>query len=508
MSDGPELPATHFAEARGARLAYQVFGEGEHRVIAIPPLAQNIEAAWGWPSLKEMLDRFGSFSRFVHFDKRGTGASDHRSAVPGLDERVDDVRAVMDAVDFPDAHLFVQSDGGPMAILFAVTYPHRVNSITLFGSYAYFERNRTKEERIAARERQVRGWGTPESLMVDFFAPSLASNAGFRSWWESYERKAASRDSLRDLLDLTTSIDVRDVLGDVSVPTLVLHRRGDRIVPLEMGRQLAESIPGAQMIEYDSPDHFAFVGSLDWIDDFERFVTGAVQPHEAATRPTKPLVKTLGGFSVEVDGRPVETSEWGSRHARQICKRLVAARGWPVTRDDLIHMMWPDENDRGRLGARLSVQLSALRRVLGGGVIANRETVALDLSEVDTDLEALHAAPTPQAVVAAYSGEFLPEDRYDDWTYATRDEARNMFVAAAREAAASAVTMGRHDMAIPLTHRMIAADKFDTNAHELLIRSLYASGQLSAAHEGYTALKSVAHELEIEPPTFDEVVDS
>ncbi|NND02956.1 MAG: alpha/beta hydrolase, partial [Acidimicrobiia bacterium] len=130
------IPETRFADARGARLAYQRFGEGEHRIMAIPPLAQNIDIAWEWPDVRAMLERFATFSDYVVFDKRGTGASDRRSRVPGIDERVEDLRAVMDAVDFDRTHLFVQSDGGPMAILFAATYPDRAESLILSGTAA------------------------------------------------------------------------------------------------------------------------------------------------------------------------------------------------------------------------------------------------------------------------------------------------------------------------------------------------------------------------------------
>ncbi len=129
-----DVPPVLFAQGRGARLAYQDFGDGPATIVAVPPMAQNIEAAWEWPALREMFGQFGSFSRWIQFDKRGTGSSDRRVRVPGIDERVDDLRAVMDAAGVDRAHLFGQSEGGPMAILFAVTYPQRVESLTLFGT--------------------------------------------------------------------------------------------------------------------------------------------------------------------------------------------------------------------------------------------------------------------------------------------------------------------------------------------------------------------------------------
>ena len=177
-----DIPPLLYAQARGARLAYQVFGQDNPTILAVPPLAQNIEVAWEQPRIRRMLERFGSWSRFIHFDKRGTGASDRRSAVPGIDERVEDIRAVLDAVGVESAHLFVQSDGGPMAIMFAVTYPHRVESLILCGSGATMAPDWPEEERIARRDRQVAEWGTPQSRMVDGFAPSAGRAVVYSGW--------------------------------------------------------------------------------------------------------------------------------------------------------------------------------------------------------------------------------------------------------------------------------------------------------------------------------------
>ena len=155
-------------------------------------------------------------------------------------------------------------------------------------------------------------------------------------------------------------------------PVLVQHRTGDRVVSIDRGRDLASAIAGAELREYDSDDHFAFVGDLSWVDDVERFVTGSVKERPARPSTTNVTISTLGRFGVQIDGQEIPTSAWRSRIPRQICKRLVAARGWPVTREELFDMCWPDETDTSKLGARLSVQLSAVRRVLGGGVIADR----------------------------------------------------------------------------------------------------------------------------------------
>lgn len=494
-----DVPPIRFASGRGARLAWQMWGDGPATIVAIPPLAQNIEVAWEWPLVRGMLDRFGSFSRYLHFDKRGTGASDRRSRVAGIDERVDDLRAVMDDASVGSAHLFVQSDGGPMALLFAATYPDRVDGLVLFGTGASLAPPWPEPERIVRRERMVAEWGTPESRIVDHFAPSLASDQGFRTWHQRYERHAASSDSLRELIDLSAEMDAGEVLPDLDVPTLVIHRRGDRIVPIDRGRRLARSIPRARLLELEGEDHFAYVGDLDaWMPEVERFVTGRILSRPPAGPVPSVRILTLGGFGVEVDGEPIPTSAWGSRHARQLCKRLVVARGRSVTRDELIDMLWPDESDMRRLGARLSVQLSAVRRVLGGGVIADRQTVRLDPDEISTDLEDYHRATDDAAVVAAYTGEFLPEDVYEDWTGPTRDEARTRFMAAARRVAEREGRSGNHLRAAELGRRLVEADPYDEAGHRLVVESLRAAGEPGEARRALQAWEEAFAQLGME----------
>lgn len=495
-----DKPPVHFAEARGARLAWQVWGDGPPTMFAVPPLAQNIEEAWEWPMIREMLERFGRFSRYIVFDKRGTGASDRRSRVPGLDERVDDMRAVMDEAEVDSAHLFVQSDGGPMALMFAATYPDRVESITMFGSGArVFPEDMTFETFQALRDRRVAEWGTPQSRMVDDFAPSLAGNQEYRTWHQRYERMAASTDSLSELLDMIYEADVTEVLPTLDLPVLVIHRTGDLRVPLARGRQVAEAIPGARLLQLEGDDHFAYVGDLDeWMPEVERFVTGEVKPRPHRPSPPSTVrIVTLGGFGVEADGVAVPAGAWGSRMARQLCKRLVAARGWPVPREALIDMLWPDEFDMSRLGARLSVQLSGVRRVLGRGVAADRETVRLDLDEVSTDLEDFYQASDDAAIVAAYGGEFLPEDRYDDWTAGTRDEARTRFIAASRRLARRELESGDPLLASGYARGIIAADQYDGEAHELLVAALLAAGEPGEALRAHATWEAAMAEMGI-----------
>ena len=504
--------ATRFAPARGARLAYQIFGSGDQTVVAIPPLAQNIELSWEQPDIRRMLERFGSFCRYLHFDKRGTGCSDRRSQVADIDERVDDVRAVMDHAGIEHAHLFGSSEGGPMTLLFAATYPDRVDSVILFGSGAATfpqELSASELDDIRARQRlAIERWGTPESMIAARFAPTLAAaDPSFVAWHQRYERFAASTDSLQDLIELALRVDVSDALPNVVAPILIIHRTEDLAVPIECGRHVAATVPGARMFEQEGPDHYAYAGDVDgWMDEFERFVTGEVRSEPVARRSRPSAhVTTLGRFAVRVDGEEVPTSAWGSRRARQLCKRLVAARGWPVTRDELFDLLWPDETDRQRLGARLSVQLSTVRRVLGGGVIADRESIRLDLAEVSTDLEAFHRSRDDEAVVAAYHGEFLPDDVYEDWATSTRTEVRTRFVLAARRLAQTAVEHGDHQRAVELGGQLIEVDPYDEQAHRLRVTGLLRAGSVHEAERAHANWGEVMAELGVPVPAWDEL---
>lgn len=502
-----------FARARRARLAYQVIGDGGPTIVSIPPLAQNIELATERPEIRRMLDRFGRFSRFVHFDKRGTGCSDRTtSRVAVLDERVDDLRAVMDAEGIERAHLFGNSEGGPMAILFAVTYPDRVESLTLWGTTPVFVPPEVGEERIAVwrtrRDEMIERWGTDRSEVVDTYAPTLGVDPDFRDWHRRYERNSATSDALRDLFDLLEEIDVRDVLDRVSVPTLVIHRTDDPIIPVSVGRELAAAIPEARFVEQPGVDHFGYAGDVDgWVDEVERFIAGEVtSPPVAPLRPPVRIV-TLGRFGVVRGTEEVDQAEWGSRLARQLCKRLVVARGWPVTRDELMDLLWPEESDRSVLSARLSVQLSAVRRILGGGVIATRESVSLDLEEVSTDLERFFEARSDAEVVEACAGEFLPEDVYEDWAGPMRDVVRSRFGVAGRRLAAERLETGDVEGAVELAQRLVDADRFDDAAHRLSIRALRAAGQESSVRAAHARWAAAMGELDERVPPLEDLKD-
>ena len=422
-------PAVRYARASGADIAFQQFGDGDVDVVFIHPMAQNIELAWERPEFSRMFNRFGTFSRVLHFDKRGTGASDRTLAIPTLDERVDDIRAVMDAAGVDRAVMYGVSEGGPMAILFAVSYPQRVTSLILQATSAcFFPVARFDEERTARLADLLQGadvWGTEQSTLLHMFGAEAADDPAYRAWQPRYERQSATPRAIAELLSMLEEIDVTPLLADITVPTLVVHRLGDTALPVAHAQSLAAGIPGARLVVVDGEAHFPHVGdTAAWLDAVEEFVTGLPpapsRPTTAATPRPYAEIRTLGGFAVRRGGHDVPSSAWGSRQARQLCKRLAAAAGNPVPREQLIDMLWPDEaTPLARLGARLSVQLSAVRRVLGGGVTADRTSIRIDPDVVHLDLVTFDAAAREHddaTIVATYRGGFLPEDPYDGWT--------------------------------------------------------------------------------------------
>ena len=284
------------------------------------------------------------------------------------------------------------------------------------------------------------GWGTSESITVDVFAPSLANDLEFRHWHQRYERNAAGRDAIGVLMDLAVEMDARGVLHRIECPVLILHRVGDRVVPIDSARETYDLLRShgveVELVEMPGEDHFLYATDLAFaLGAIERFTTGRVSDRTLTWRKYRTEITTMGRFDVVVDGTSVPTSAWGSKRARTLLKRLVVARGWPVTRDELIELLWPEGGGIDRLGARLSVQLSAVRRILRGGVIADRSSIRLDLDHVDVDIERWFAQSDDTAIVAGYDGEFLPDDRYEDWSTPLRDEIRARFGVAARRLA-------------------------------------------------------------------------
>jgi pimeloyl-ACP methyl ester carboxylesterase/class 3 adenylate cyclase len=265
------LPETRYAFSGDVNIAYQTMGSGPLDIIVVPGLASHVEFMHEMPGYTAFHRRLSTFGRVVTFDKRGQGLSDRISDAPSLEQRIDDVRAIMDAIGSKRATLFGHSEGCPMSVLFAATYPERVSHLILFGGYAVAAMlSNDMEERIAER---LKFWGTGEMLKA--LSPSQATNQNAIHQFAKYQRLAASPGAIKAISFLNAQIDVRAILPNVQAPTLVLHRKDDASIPVELGRNLAEQIPNAKFIEYSGQDHFYFFGDVETLlGDIEEFVTG------------------------------------------------------------------------------------------------------------------------------------------------------------------------------------------------------------------------------------------
>jgi class 3 adenylate cyclase len=277
---------TRYAKSGDVSIAYQVVGEGPIDIVLIPIWVSHLEYAWEEPSLARFYRRLASFSRLILFDKRGTGLSDRVGDVhlPTLEERMDDVGAVMDAVGSERAAMFGVHEGAAMSALFAATHPERVSTLVAFGMFASRLRapdypwGWTPERRAEWLDEIERTWGGPVGLAAA--APSAAGDERFARWWSTYLRLGSSPGAALALARMNSDIDIRDVLPAVRVPTLLLHRVDDRRVAVDEARFIAGRIPDARLVELPGEDHLPWVGEQDaMLDEVEEFLTGARSAH-------------------------------------------------------------------------------------------------------------------------------------------------------------------------------------------------------------------------------------
>jgi pimeloyl-ACP methyl ester carboxylesterase len=267
-------PTTRYAKSGEVHIAYQVFGEGPDLVVA-PGFVSHIENYWDEPRFARWLNKAGRICRCIMFDKRGTGLSDRVAHLPHMDERMDDLRAVMDAVGIERASLFGVSEGGSLAALFAASHPERCQSLILYGSFARFGHWIPSDQAFEGLMRYIdERWGTGEALPA--FAPSKADDVALRQWWGKFERLGASPSAAIDLMRMNREIDISGILHSITVPTLVIHLTEDALVSVKGGRELAAGIPGARLVEIPGTDHLVFLDAGDRIlAETEEFLTGS-----------------------------------------------------------------------------------------------------------------------------------------------------------------------------------------------------------------------------------------
>ena len=275
------MPTTLYTRSGDYNLAYQVVGDADLDLLYIPGYVSNVELAWEEPLLARFLERLASFSRLILFDKRGTGLSDRVpvNELPTLEERMQDVVAVLDAAGSSRAALLGHSEGGNLAVLYAATHPERTLALVTMGIFA--SRIRSDDypwaPTLEQRERYIAdveaNWGTDAD--ADHLAPSAAQDEAFANRLTTYFRRSASPGAAAALLRVNSQIDIRNLLETVRVPTLVIHRSDDRDADVEEGRWIASRIPDARFLELPGPDHLPWVGDQDrLLDAVEEFVTG------------------------------------------------------------------------------------------------------------------------------------------------------------------------------------------------------------------------------------------
>lgn len=281
MTTSGSPPKTRYAESDGVSIAYQVVGEGPIDLVMIPGFGSHLEVAWEHPKLAHFYNSLASFSRLTLLDKRGTGLSDRVSpdALPGIEQRKDDLKAVMDEVGIERGTLIAASDGGPLAMLFAATNPERVEKLVLINTYARRVSSPDHDEALSPEFYQgfidlvTENWGEP--IAAELLAPDSASDPVFREWWATSLRASMSPGAARAMVAMNAAIDVREALPAIHAPTLVIHRTGDGGSPVAGGRFIAENIEGARFLELPGNDHFPWLGDAEaLLGAIEEFVTG------------------------------------------------------------------------------------------------------------------------------------------------------------------------------------------------------------------------------------------
>jgi pimeloyl-ACP methyl ester carboxylesterase/class 3 adenylate cyclase len=319
-----DVPDIRWARNGEVHLAYQQWGDGDVALVSIPGIVSNIEVMWEQADAQHYFGRLGAFCRNVIYDKRGQGLSDREAGVPTMDDRLADTAAVMDAAGVERAAMAGISEGGTTAAMFAATFPERVSHLLLFDTFATVDAELADPFVTLWAER----WGSEESLTVDIATPSKAHDPEFRRWMRKFERSSTTPGGLLALWRWVREIDVTPVLSSIQCPTLVIHRRDDRLVPVALGRALAEQIPGARLLELPGGDHFPSIGDSEPVlVAIEEFLTG----HEAVSDLSERVLATVVFTDI------VESTDMAARVGDSAWRRLLDAHDAAVEREVRTH---------------------------------------------------------------------------------------------------------------------------------------------------------------------------
>jgi class 3 adenylate cyclase len=320
---------TRYARSGDVHIAYQVVGDGPRDIVFVPGWTSHVEMGWTFPAFAHFLDRLASFSRLIIFDKRGTGLSDPVMATPTLEERMDDLRAVLDAAGSEHAVLFGECEGAPLSVLFAATHPERIETLALYGAMPSVttaeDQPRWIDDADGRLGDAVAHWG--EGKSIELFVPSLAGKRDARASVAEFERRSASPGMACALLESLRDIDVTAAAESLHVPALVIHRRDD-YVPIGPARHLAELIPGARFVELPGEDHSLVTDAEDVVGEVEEFVTGTRRVPE----PTRALLTVLftdivGSTELAAELGDAAWRELLSEHNRMVRAELARQNG-------------------------------------------------------------------------------------------------------------------------------------------------------------------------------------
>jgi class 3 adenylate cyclase len=311
--------STTYADSGDLKIAYRTFGEGEIDLVVVPGFVSHVELIGEHPLPARFMRRLAGFARVIIYDKRGQGLSDRPADPPTLEDSMDDLRAVLDAAESEKAVVVGVSEGGPMSMLFAATFPERVSSLILYGTYAKMVEGPDYPSGVpnSALDRwgdlMRQDWGGP--VGVHLWAPSMDDDPEFAEWWGRLLRQGTSPAGAIALVDLYRELDVRGVLSSISAPTLILHRSEDKIVRVEQARYLAENIREARYVELPGVDHLIWVGDQDAIlAESEQFLLGSHRGPE----PERALATVL---FTDIVGSTEKAAELGDRRWRDLIER-------------------------------------------------------------------------------------------------------------------------------------------------------------------------------------------
>ena len=406
-----EVPETRYAKSGDVNIAYQVVGDGPFDLIHVPPFVSNLELQWEDPAERRYFERLASFCRLIMFDKRGTGLSD-RVAVATLEERMDDLRAVMDDVGSQRAVVFGSSEGGALSVLFTTTYPDRVSALVLYGAYPRLAWASDYPEGIAEEASAglvqyiEENWGRGQV----FLAQNRVDDPAWRKAHARWERLSASPGAAVAIMQMVFQIDVRHLLSAIRVPTLVVHRTAD-LAHAAGSRYLGAHIPGAKVIELPGNDYFPYLGDQDAIlDEIEEFLTG-VRPVPV---PDRALATVLFTDIVSSTERAAALGDdaWTrtlDRHDALVAREVDRHRGRRIntTGDGMLATF-----DGPARAVRCAQAICAVVRSLGIEVRAGLHTGEIELRGADIGGIAVHIGQRVSAL--AGPGEVLVSSTVKD----------------------------------------------------------------------------------------------